>query len=473
MMVFGLGEQKPQGVKRWSGRAAGRAAIARAWTPILWLALAGSIPLVRAQAPVDAAFERFWAARTPAEAAVAARAVTESGANFAQVVARLKQGRAYSAQAPRGIVRLSHRTAAGEFVYTLDVPETYHPGRRYQVRVHLHGGVSRPEGTVRGSGAIGALAGAEQIYVIPYAWRDAPWWSEAQLQNLRAILDAVKRTYNVDENRVVVSGVSDGGTGAYYIAMRDTTPFASFLPLNGFIMVLASESLGIREELFPNGLRNKAFFVVNGGRDPLYPAALVEPYVRHLQRGGVTLDYEPQPDAGHNTAWWPQVKDAFEDFVRSHPRDPVPAALTWETDLTEGTNRAHWLVIDRLTAPAGPNPLPDLNDFVGERARPGGGTPRTVPIARPLFPRSRPSGRVDLVREGNTIRATTRGVAELTLLISPDAFDLARPITVVADGRPVFAGRVEPSVATLMKWAARDNDRTMLFGGEIRVSLVP
>ena len=36
----------------------------------------------------------------------------------------------------------------------------------------------------RGDGAI-ALAGAEQIYVIPYSWRDAPWWSDLQLENLR------------------------------------------------------------------------------------------------------------------------------------------------------------------------------------------------------------------------------------------------------------------------------------------------
>ena len=76
--------------------------------------------------------------------------------------------------------------------------------------------------------------------------------------------------YNVDENRVVVSGVSDGGTGAYYVAMRETTPFASFLPLNGYWMVLASGDID-DGMLFANNLRNKPLFAVNGGRDPLYP----------------------------------------------------------------------------------------------------------------------------------------------------------------------------------------------------------
>jgi hypothetical protein len=88
-----------------------------------------------------------------------------------------------------------------------------------------------------------------------------------------------------------------------------------------------------------------------------------------------------------------------------------------------------------------------------------------------MFDNTHPSGRVDLVRTGNTVTATTKGVAEFTLLLSPDAFDLAQPVTVVANGRTVFDGRVEPSVTTLLKWAARDNDRTMLFTAELHIRL--
>jgi hypothetical protein len=42
-------------------------------------------------------------------------------------------------------------------------------------------------------------------------------------------------------------------------------------------------------------------------------------------------------------------------------------------------------------------------------------------------------------------------------------------VKVVADGKTVFDGRVTKSVATLMKWAARDNDRTLLFAAEVAV----
>src|SRR4029078_4551465 len=147
----------------------------------------------------------------------------------------------------------------------------------YQVRVQLHGGVmmretSEPRACRGGRGGSGLPPpGAEQIYVMPVSWRDAPWWSRAQIENIDAILDSVKRTYNVDENHVVAAGVSDGAPGLYYVAMRETTPFASFLPLNGFMMVLANDRVGADAELFPTNLLKKPLFVVNGGEDQMDP----------------------------------------------------------------------------------------------------------------------------------------------------------------------------------------------------------
>jgi hypothetical protein len=350
---------------------------------------------------------------------------------------------------------LSHKAANGvEYFYAVNIPANYDPAQRYQVRFQLHGGVGgRETNQPRGTGEA-PLQGAEQIYVVPYSWNDSPWWSNEQVENLAAITDSLKRTYNIDENRVVIAGVSDGGTGVYYIGMRDTTPYASFLPLNGFIMVLAHSSID-DGQLFPNNLRNKPMFVVNGGRDRLYPTSEVEPFVRHIM-GGVTTEYLPQPQGEHNTAWWPQLKDAFEKFVATHRRDPHPSRLTWETAGLE-RNRAHWLVIDQLGAqPDDSRSLSDLN---------------VVRPAVTLFSRPKRTGRVDLVRDGNTIHATTRGVAAFTILLSPDVLNFNEPLKVIANGRPVFEGRIQPDLKTLLKWAARDNDRTMLYAAELKIKL--
>ena len=512
--------------------------LATTWALVAIGLVAGLPARQAAMAEVDALFGAFWAAATPLDAEAAAAAVVKAGVPFDEAWRRLEHGRAYASTVPRGLVRLQRRAEGLDYYYNVEVPENYDPARRYQVRFQLHGGVmGRDTAAPRGAGTVGSLAGAEQIYVIPFAWRDAPWWSALHENNLGAILDSVKRTYNVDENRVVLAGVSDGGTAAYYFAMRTTTPFASFLALNGHIMVLGGGRLGVGE-LYPNNLLNKPLFVVNGGLDPVYPAAAVGPFIEHLQKRGVSISYLARPDGAHNTDWWPSVKGPFEEFVRDHPRNPYPDRVTWETDRSDGHNRAGWLVLDALRTPSEP-PMPDVNEFsrdlvtrfgvvgrgtrvsviqpgstaerlglrpgdtiesINGRAMPDAtalaaalrtfhpGEPLSMAISRGggrmelhavfegldapavvMFVPSRPSARVDVVKTGNAVDAHTRGVAAFTLLLSPDAFDFSQPVRVVVNGRVRFEGRVQRNLATLMKWAARDNDRTMLFGAELRI----
>jgi hypothetical protein len=197
-------------------------------------------------------------------------------------------------------------------------------------------------------------------------------------------------------------------------------------------------------------------FVINGGRDRLYPTSIVEPYTFLLMRNGVKIDYHPQPEGEHNTAWWPEMKGPFEEFVSSHPRDPYPDVLTWTASGTEH-NRAHWLIIDELGSRANdPARLKDVNQA----------TAREV-----LFDKQKASGRVDLVRNGNTVEAVTKGVKAFTLLLSPEEFDFRQPVKVTVNGRAAFEGRVERSVKTLLKWAAQDNDRTILFGAELNIAV--
>ena len=153
---------------------------------------------------------KFWTAKLPAEATKITGDILKSGVTFDEAVRRLKQGRTYVSQ-KSGVIMQSNKENGTQHFYAVNVPENYDPSRRYQVRFQLHGGVDgRRTNEPRGSGEIGALAGAEQFYVLPYSWNASPWWSKDQVLNLGAIVDALKRTYNIDENRVVVAGVSDG-----------------------------------------------------------------------------------------------------------------------------------------------------------------------------------------------------------------------------------------------------------------------
>src|SRR4051812_2560695 len=113
------------------------------------LAALGAVVVAAAQAPApitaDAAFADFFRARTAAEAAAASTRIGASGVGVDEALKRLKVGRIYSRDVPRGVVQGSYRSDSGEYFYAVDVPEQYDPARKYQVRIQLHGGVDRIE----------------------------------------------------------------------------------------------------------------------------------------------------------------------------------------------------------------------------------------------------------------------------------------------------------------------------------------
>jgi hypothetical protein len=46
---------------------------------------------------------------------------------------------------------------------------------------------------------------------------------------------------------------------------------------------------------------------------------------------------------------------------------------------------------------------------------------------------------------------------------------ILQPVVVTVNGRQVFSGPVKHDSATLLEWAARDNDRARLYGAELTV----
>src|SRR5438874_1009123 len=80
---------------------------------------------------IDAAFQKFWSAKSPDEAERYIEDVVKSGVTFDEAMTRLKTGRAYTTQ-PTGIVKLSNKTKDGvEHFYALNVPASYDPARKY------------------------------------------------------------------------------------------------------------------------------------------------------------------------------------------------------------------------------------------------------------------------------------------------------------------------------------------------------
>jgi predicted esterase len=419
-----------------------------------------SAAVAMAQPPAaEVLFERFFAAETPADAAAAGDQIA-AAVDFDTAYARLKKGRTYLDE-KRGEYALRWRSKTGPFFNNVvEVPAEYDPSRRWMLRVQLHGGVGRPSpnpaSTAPGAPRAPAgaarpanrIAGEQQIYLHPSGWMQAQWWDEEQVDNILRAVDALKRKYNIDESLIYITGISDGGTGVYYLALKEPNLWSSYLPLNGSLAVLRNPANGADGEMHGNNLINAPLFVVNGENDQLYPVAQVEPHMTWLKNMGVTLLFRPQAGAGHNTAWWPTERAAFEGFVRGHPRRAHPEALSWETERVDRFNRNRWLIINELRA----DPLR-----------------KTELMDRGFFQHARRSGRVDVRAKNNTFDAIVRDVASFTLLLSPDAVDFGAPVVVTVNGKQVHSGRVVKDVGTLLRWSARDNDRTALYGAELKV----
>jgi predicted esterase len=426
---------------------------------LLCAALAAATLL--AQAPADPV-DRFFAAENPAEAAAIGDQIAAT-ADFDATYARLKKGRTYLDE-KRGEYSLRWRSKSGPFFNNVvEVPADYDPAKKWILRVQLHGGVGRPspnpiatpQGAVRGLAGAGRppnrIAGERQIYLHPSGWAQAQWWDEEQVDNILRAVDVLKRTYNVDESLIYITGISDGGTGVYYMALKEPNVWSSYLPLNGSLAVLRNPMNGADGEMHGNNFVTAPLYVVNGENDQLYPVAQVEPHMTWLRKMGVNLVFSPQAGAGHNTAWWPTERAPFEKFVRDHPRPAHPAALSWETERVDRFNRNRWLIINELrTDPSRKTELTDLG----------------------FFQHTTRSGRVDIRRNGNTFDAVVRDVAAFTILLSPDTIDFSKPVIVTVNGQQVFGDIVTKDARTLMKWAARDNDRTALYGAELTIRVL-
>ena len=430
---------------------------------VLTLAFAAGLA-AQSPAPVDVAFDKFFATESPADAMAAADQLVAAGVDFETAYARLKKGRFYGDE-KRGEYALRWKSKSGPFFNNMvDVPADYDPAKTWQLRVQLHGGVARPspnptsaQGATAGKPQPGQPArtgnrieGEKQIYLHPSGWAAAQWWDEEQIDNILRSVDTLKRKYNIDESRIYITGISDGGTGVYYMALKEPNLWSSYLPLNGSIAVIRSPQNGADGEMYGNNLSNAPMYIVNGELDNLYPVDQVEPHIKWFQALGVPHVFRPQAGAGHNTAWWPTEREPYEKFIGEHARAAHPDKLSWETERTDKFNRNRWLVINELRQDVSRET--ELKD-------------------RGFFQHTKLSGRVDVTRTGNAFAAKVRDVAAFTLLLSPDASDFSKPIAVTVNGKLAFNGMVKKDVATLLRWSARDNDRTALYGAELTIAV--
>jgi len=190
--------------------------------------------------------------------------------------------------------------------FSLYVPEYYTADRAWPLVVALHGGAGHGRQFLwtwlRDARSHGA------IVVAPTASGDT--WAltgdAIDTENLSRIVDTVRSRWNVDPNRLLLTGISDGGTFCYVTGLQDGSPFTHLAP------VAATFHPMIAEIADPARLRQLPIYLVHGALDWMFPVEIARQARKALTRAGAHVTYRE-----------------IEDLSHSYPSEINPQLLHW------------------------------------------------------------------------------------------------------------------------------------------------
>ncbi|MBI4621816.1 MAG: 5'-nucleotidase C-terminal domain-containing protein [Verrucomicrobia bacterium] len=207
------------------------------------------------------------------------------------------------------------------------------------------------------------------------------------------VLEDVKKRFNVDEDRIYLTGHSMGGTGSADLGLHHPDLFAAVAPL--------SAARSIRWVAANAG--HLPFWWIGGGLDQEYYKLGVAVGVERMRRLGCPVRFTELAGEGHyGTA---RDFNPVLEWLLKHRRVAHPRAFTFEVD-TPLHPRAYWVTVDA--------------------------------IARP--------GRIATVKaraeSGQVARLELENVEAISVWPDPDVFNLGPPVEVWVQDTRVFSGRV-------------------------------
>ena len=173
------------------------------------------------------------------------------------------------------------------------VPEYYDPAQPLPVVFALHGGSGNGRSFlwswVREARTFGAIVVAPTAVGRTWALQGP----DHDTPNLARILAGIERQWNVDEERVLLSGMSDGGTFAYVSGLEINTGFTHLAPTSAaFHPMLAAHAPRDRMYELP-------IHITHGVMDWMFPVDMAREAAEALTRAGAQVTYRELDDLSH------------------------------------------------------------------------------------------------------------------------------------------------------------------------------
>lgn len=248
-----------------------------------------------------------------------------------------------------------------ECLYASYIPKNYSEKKKYGLIVWLHGAVRRPKGSVNKIWQQYVFGKDKWIILAPMGWDKAPWWSEKQMENIQSLIIKYKKKYNIDDNKVFMSGFSDGATAAFFYASNNATPFAGFLPFMGCHEALRTVSHN--SQFYLGNVLNSPIWMVYGEKDKLYPAERMKRLADFLDENKCDGKRQMLKNIGHSMDWAVNRSHSskIKLFLKKTERNSYPDTIEWEVDNLKTSNRYRWLKINTLGITKSENPLKSKN----------------------------------------------------------------------------------------------------------------
>ncbi|MSO77611.1 MAG: phospholipase [Alphaproteobacteria bacterium] len=190
--------------------------------------------------------------------------------------------------------------------FSLYVPEDYDPGVAHPLIVALHGG--RGHGRTFLWSWLREARSRGAILLSPTAVGDT--WSLMEpgvdAGNIGAMLDHVRDRWNVDDRRLLLTGMSDGGSFSLLSGLGEGSPFTHLAP------IAASFHPLMLEVADPERLAGLPIYLVHGALDWMFPVDMARLARHMLAAAGAKVAYREIADLSH-----------------TYPRDENPLILDW------------------------------------------------------------------------------------------------------------------------------------------------
>ncbi len=155
--------------------------------------------------------------------------------------------------------------------YLVYIPKTYNVAKPIQAIVYLHGGVASlndymlDELVTTSEPIFAAGDQFNSIIIYPFGKRDFGWmYQKKAFENILTIIKNTQQVYNIDDKRIFLGGMSNGGTATFWFASQKPNMF------KGFYAFSMNPKLEIGEIDFKNISQGKPFYSLNAKDDELF-----------------------------------------------------------------------------------------------------------------------------------------------------------------------------------------------------------